>query len=169
MIAAIVCTDLNYGIGSKNELLTHIPEDMKMFRELTTNNIIVMGRKTWDSLSKKPLPNRTNVIITRRANWTYLDDNNVIFCDMERIKSFLKNTDTQCYDNIFIIGGGQIYKELLPYCNRIYLTRVLNTYENADTFFPNIDEMQEWSIVSESKIKEYNGIKYQFITYEKGE
>lgn len=169
MISAIVCTDLNYGIGSKNELLTHIPEDMKMFRELTTNNIVIMGRRTWDSLSKKPLPNRTNVIITRQANWTYLDDNNVIFCDIERIKSFLKNADIQCYDNIFIIGGGQIYKELLPYCNRVYLTRVLNAYENADTFFPNIDEMQEWSIVSESELKEYNGVQYKFCIYEKGE
>ena len=69
--------------------------------------------------------------------------------------------------NIFVIGGGQIYKELLPYCEYVYVTKVFNCYDNADTYFPNIDEMQEWEMKSASEIKEHNGIEYQFCEYRK--
>lgn len=177
MISAIVAVDANYGIGSKGKLLTHIPEDMKMFKKLTTNNIVVMGRKTYESLPKKPLPNRTNIIVTSQpSNYPEFDINNinnkVVACDMDDItwvlnsikkNKSLKNED----DDIYIIGGGQIYKKLLPFCERVYITKVFHAYNNVDTYFPNIDEMSEWKMTSASEVKEYNGIKYQFCIYDK--
>lgn len=181
MVAAIVCADLNYGIGSKNDLLVRIPEDMKLFKQLTTGNFIIMGKKTYESLPIKPLPNRKNIVIT--SNWFDImshiindeaDFNNAYFFPMDQVKDVLhliNHEQIDVYNNkdIYIIGGGKIYKELLSYCERVYLTRVLYTYENADTFFPNIDKMNEWKMTSESEIKEHNGIKYQFCIYDKKE
>ena len=169
MITTIVCTDLNYGIGSKNELLIHIPEDMKFFKQQTDDSVVIMGRKTYDSLPNKPLPNRTNIVIT--SNTSLKSTGQTIFSSIEYIKNWLfnKRDATRDNENIYIIGGGEIYKELLPYCDKVYLTKVFKTYENADTFFPNIDEMHEWKLTNSSEVKEYNNIQYQFLTYEKGE
>ena len=176
MIATIVAIDSNYGIGSKGKLLTHIPEDMKMFKELTTNNVVVMGRKTYESLPKKPLPNRTNIIITsQKETYPCFDNvnNNVVYEDMEGAKLFLScfekikviyDTDVRDRD-VYVIGGGQIYKELLPFCERVYITKIFHAYDNVDTYFPNIDNMLEWEMTSASEVKEHNGIKYQFCVY----
>lgn len=166
MIAAIVCADTNFGIGAKNQLLAHIPEDMKMFKKRTDGNIVIMGRKTYDSLPIKPLPNRTNIVITSN---TALEptDNNTIFSNIEFVKHWLSNYNaTSNNGDVYIIGGGQIYKELLPYCNHIYITKVFHSYDNADTYFPNIDEMpDDWRLAYKSEVKEHNGIKYQFLYY----
>ena len=104
---------------------------------------------------------------TRISDATY-------FFPIEEVKDvlYLVNHDKiDVYNNkdIYIIGGGKVYKELLPYCERVYFTRVLHTYENADTFFPNIDEMNEWKMTSEGEIKEHNGVQYQFCIYDKKE
>ena len=166
MISAIVCVDENWGIGSNGDLLIHIPEDMKFFKEKTIGNTVIMGRKTYDSLHKKPLPNRENVVITNKP---MLKDG-IVFANLNRVKDvfeFMNKFNEQAYNNMFIIGGGQIYKELLPYCEYAYVTKVYRTYENVDTYFPNIDKMQEWEIECQSEIKEYNDVKYQFYTYRK--
>lgn len=169
MISAIVCVDKNWGIGSNGDLLIHIPEDMKFFKKMTTNNLVIMGRKTFDSLHNKPLQNRINCIITSKVNLIeYNHNNNYYLMNMDYIKEyllpmFLKHD----YLDIFIIGGGQIYKELLPYCECVYVTKILQYYNDVDTYFPNIDNMSEWEIKLSSEIKCHNDIKYQFCEYRK--
>ena len=161
MIAAIVAVDDNFGIGSNNELLAHIPEDLKNFKKLTENNIVIMGRKTYDSLPNKPLPNRTNVVITSSPKQ---NESSPFFISMDSAKELIQSSVTDC----FIIGGGMIYKEFLPYCDKVYLTKIHHSYENVDTYFQNIDDMSEWGIKMSSDIREYNDTKYQFCIYERG-
>ena len=169
MISAIVCVDDNWGIGSNGDLLVHIPEDMKFFKDMTDNGIVIMGRKTYDSLPKKPLPNRENVVITNTTKNGFslrMDEDGTVFTNLDDVKYALRLKEMDEF-NVFIIGGGQIYKELLPYCECVYVTKIFHCYDNADTYFPNIDVMQDWKIKSTSEIKEYNGIKYQFCEYRK--
>lgn len=171
MVSAIVCVDENWGIGSNNKLLAHIPEDMKFFKEKTMNSVVIMGRKTYDSLPVKPLPNRLlNIVVTSKINKMCEEDNNgAVLATMDFVKVYLKTLPKNSQANYCIIGGGQIYKELLPYCNKVYVTKVNHVYKNADTFFPNIDNTPEWEVVSTSEVKEHDGIEYQFYTYEKRE
>lgn len=165
MISVIVAADLNNAIGNKNGLLAHIPADMKHFKDLTMGSTVVMGRKTYDSLPKKPLPNRLNLVITSKVKDRYeIQDDGSIFVSMEYAKTWLINRKA-IGDYVFIIGGGQIYKELLPYCDKIYLTKIFHAYEDADTYFPNIDKMDEWKQEKAGEVKEYNGLKYQFCEY----
>lgn len=166
MIAAIVCADKNWGIGYNGDLLVKIPEDMKHFKELTMGETVIMGRKTYDSLPVKPLPNRENIVITRTLN------NSDCYCyTLEQTKNVLNFVincdDTVKINNMFIIGGGQIYKELLPYCEKVYVTEIDHEFENVDTYFPNLDEMPDWWLIERSEEKEYNGIKYRFSVYER--
>lgn len=168
MISAIVCVDENWGIGSNRDLLVHIPEDMKFFKEKTTGNIVIMGRKTYDSLPSKPLPNRTNIVITSKTNTSFeIKGNGVFFMTMDFIKKILSITTKESQTDVYVIGGGQIYKELLPYCDKVYVTKVFNNHDNVDTYFPNIDNIPEWEIIGKSEIKEYKDIKYQFCRYGK--
>ena len=165
MISAIVCVDENWGIGNNGNLLVHIPEDMKFFREKTIDSVVIMGRKTYDSLPLKPLPQRTNIVITSTNN-NRPDEEDTFFVSMEFTKTYLDMLHNSPVE-YFIIGGGQIYKELLPYCECAYVTKVFRCYNKADTYFPNIDNMPEWEIKSASEIKEHNNIKYQFCEYRK--
>ena len=160
MIAAIVAVDNDWGIGFNGDLLEHIPEDLKYFKTITTNNTVMMGRKTWDSLPKKPLPNRTNIIITSNLN-RY---NDAEFMDLFDAKVYLIHNKN---DDIFIIGGGEIYKQLLPYCNRVYVTKIYKNHQNVDTYFPNLDEMDEWICSPVDERQMYNNIPYQFLIYDR--
>ena len=165
MISAIVAVDEDWGIGFNGELLEKIPEDMKYFKELTTGNTVVMGRKTWDSLPIKPLPNRGNFIISRET--PLLMENKAIRMNLDMIKDTMEaNKD----ENYFIIGGGQIYKELLPLCDRVYVTKIFKSYENVDTYFPDLDEPEMWDTwkpVHMGKTKVYKDLLYQFWTYDR--
>ena len=161
MISAIVAVDENFGIGFNGGLLEHIPEDLKHFKELTSGHNVVMGRKTWDSLPKKPLPNRHNLVITKDPS-IYELTNEVWFYTLRQIEVLmLKNKNV----NYFVIGGGQIYEKLLPICDKVYLTKIMVSHENADTYFPNIELMDNWKCIEQSEIKQYNDISYQFKTY----
>lgn len=165
MISAIVCVDSNYAIGNKNGLLANIPEDMKHFKDLTMGSTVVMGRKTYDSLPKKPLPNRLNIVITSKAGDRYVrQEDGSVWMSMEFAKNWLINRKV-VGDYVFIIGGGQIYKALLPFCEKVYLTKVFHSYKDTDTYFPNIDEKREWKLENAGEIKVYNGLKYQFCEY----
>ena len=162
MIAAIVAVDNNWGIGYNGDLLEKIPEDMKYFKELTTNSVVVMGRKTWDSLPKKPLPNRTNIVITNQEK---SDENGAKFMTLEEAMQYaIVNRPT----DVFIIGGGQIYEKLLPICNRIYVTKILKNHKDVDTYFPNLDKDPEWetSTCTELRFSEKD-IPYAFLTYDR--
>lgn len=172
MISAIVCTDKNWGIGYKGDLLIKIPEDMTFFKEKTNNKIVVMGRKTYDSLPVKPLPNRENIVITRKVYkdeyGRYKDEDKVVYAELDGIKNmfqFIQKYLPNSSIEIFVIGGASIYKELLPYCNRVYLTWVDKEFEHVDTYFPNLFNMPEWKSESSGDIKQYNGVRYQFCTF----
>ena len=146
----IVNADKNWGIGKNNELLVHIPNDMKMFRQMTTGKVVVMGRKTLESFPNgMPLPKRTNIVLTHGSKEELLDE-------LEEYKD----------EDIFIIGGESIYRMMLPYCDTAYVTRTDFAYD-ADTYFPDLDEMPEWKLVKESEEETYFDIEYQFLVYQK--
>jgi len=163
MISAIVCADLNNAIGYKGELLERIPEDMECFKKLTTDKLIIMGRKTWDSLPVKPLPNRFNWVITSNSHEAIYKNNSYFESDL--ISAIINLSLIKREQDIFIIGGGQIYEQLLPYCDCVYLTRILHKYPNADTYFPDIESMPEWERISCSEVKQWCDIQYQFELY----
>lgn len=169
MIACVVCVDQNYGIGNKDKLLVHIPEDMKRFKEITIDGSVIVGRKTYDTLPKKPLNDRTNIIITKKSKKRpKLQRDNTIHANMKYIKAWLSQKEVIEENNgIYVIGGGMIYKELLPFCERVYITKVYNAYDDVDTYFPNIDNMPEWEMTYVGEMKEHNGVQYQFCIYDR--
>lgn len=175
MISAIVAVNNDWGIGFNGELLERIPEDLKYFKKLTENNVVVMGRKTWESLPKREvmpkLPNRLNIIISNTLN----QDNGIKVREAVKgrltlamsLEHFINKFLFTRKDNVFIIGGGQIYKELLPYCDKVYVTKIFKSHENIDTYFPNLDEMENWKPIEKSPIYDYKDIQYQFWQYDK--
>ena len=161
MISAIVAVDNNWGIGFNGDLLEHIPEDLKMFKQLTTGHTVIMGRKTWNSLPKAPLPNRTNIVISSAAPLIMSDT--VLRLQVQDVLRYLKYTK----DDVFIIGGGQIYKELLPFCDRIYVTKIFKDHDNVDTYFPNLDTLADWAPAACGPIQEHKDLTYQFWQYDR--
>jgi dihydrofolate reductase len=160
MISAIVAVDNSWGIGFNGDLLEHIPEDLKYFKELTSGHCVMMGRKTWESLPKKPLPNRTNIVITNNPN----KYNDAEFMDLFNATLYLIYNKN---DDIFIIGGGKIYEELLPMCDRVYVTKIFKDHDQVDTYFPNLDKSDEWAPAACSAIYEYEDLTYQFWQYDR--
>jgi dihydrofolate reductase len=162
MISAVVAVDNNWGIGYNGDLLEHIPGDLKYFKELTSGYAVVMGRKTWDSLPKKPLPNRFNVVITSQERHF---EEMTAFIPFSEAVSRLKHSPKE--DDWFIIGGGQIYKELLPYCDRVYVTKIFKDHDQVDTYFPNLDESDEWAPAMQSALHTHKDLTYQFWQYDR--
>ena len=146
-ITIIVAISENNAIGKNNDLLWHISGDLKRFKEITTGNTIVMGRKTYLSLPKRPLPNRRNIVISDIPN-ECISDVEVVDSIEKAIKIFDKDKES------FIIGGGMIYRQFLPLANKIYLTVVHKNYE-ADVFFPEID-YTEWEITEKEEHLEHD-------------
>lgn len=128
----IAACDNNYGIGYQNKLLFRIPEDMKNFSNTTRNNVVVMGRKTYESMDCKPLPNRINIVITSDKEY-HKEHSNIIVCSIDTLRKELDNYDD---DEIYIIGGGQLYTKLINQCDEIILTIYHKEYEDVDTYFP---------------------------------
>ncbi len=158
MVKLIVATDNKGGIGKDNQLLWHLPNDLKRFKFITNNHVVIMGRKTFESIGRV-LPNRTNVVITRNKDLV-LDG--CVMCS-----SLEEAIEKYASEDVFIIGGGEIYKQALPLAHKLYLTKV-DTELEADTFFPEISE-KEWELVLlERHLKDdkhpYN---YTFIDYQK--
>lgn len=164
MISAIVAVDQNWGIGYNGKLLARIPEDLKRFKELTTGNIVVMGRKTWNSLPVNPLPNRTNIIITKNPIY-FATINGASRQDLEY--TIQEMTSMKNDFEWFIIGGGEIYKQLLPYCDRVYVTKIEKSYKDVDTYFPDLDQDPKWEVSTCTELKEYESIPYAFLTYDR--
>lgn len=153
----IVSVDLNHGIGKNGGLLFHIQTDMDRFRELTTGNAVVMGRKTLESLpGGRPLPNRRNIVLTRDSEY---NAEGIIVCNT--IKELCDMT-AQLDCDIFIIGGGEIYRQLLPLCDTAYITRVYADRE-ADTFMPELNDT--WKLESRSEVLREGDLRYCFETY----
>jgi dihydrofolate reductase len=156
MVKIIVATSKNKVIGDSNSLIWHLPADLKRFKELTTGNPIVMGRKTYESIGR-PLPNRRNIIITRDTKYE------VDGCE---IVNSLEEALMICNNNCFIIGGGEIYRQSMEIADQIYLTLVHEDFE-GDTTFPEIGS--EWKMVTSQDFEpdEKNKHKYSFIEYMK--
>lgn len=158
----IVAVDNNWAIGNKNELLVSIPADKKFFRQETTGNVVVMGRKTLDSFpGGMPLKNRTNIVLTGNRNYSVKDA--IVVHDLDELLEELKKYPSE---SVYVIGGGSIYRQLLPYCDVCHVTKIDHTYE-ADTYFPNLDEDEEWEITADSEEQTYFDIAYQFLKYER--
>lgn len=158
----IVAADKNWAIGNKNGLLVHIPNDQKMFRLTTTGKVVVMGRKTLESLpQKQPLQNRTNIILS--SDRDYKVKGATVVHSLEELLEELKNYND---DDIYVAGGESVYRQLLPYCKTAHVTKIDYAYE-ADTYFPNLDELPEWHITADSEEQTYFDLEYVFLKYER--
>lgn len=156
----IVAADENWGIGQAGGLLTHLPGDMKYFRETTSGKAVIMGRKTLESFpGGRPLKNRTNLVLT--ANPDYKAEGAVICTSIDEILKAAAGFDPE---NLFVIGGGTIYRQFLPFCTKAYVTHIYRSFQ-ADTDFPDLDQDPEWSLTSQSTREEYEGTAYDFRIY----
>lgn len=157
---AILSADRNWGIGCQNKLLISIPSDMKFFRETTTGHTVVMGRKTLESFpGGQPLKNRRNIVLTRNPGYS------VKGAEVVRSpEELLKLLEGSPLEDAYVIGGGEVYRLLLPYCDTVYVTKIDFAYQ-ADTFFPNLDESPEWELAEESEEQTCFDIEFTFRTY----
>jgi dihydrofolate reductase len=159
-LAMIVAIAKNGAIGRKNELLWHIPEDLKYFKETTSGHPVIMGWNTWLSLPKKPLPNRTNIIISYENKCL---EGCIVFNNIKDCLEYVKTQDTTC----FIMGGASIYKQLIDYTNRLYITWIDEACYDADVFFP-IEKIEEFSLVSTKNMySEKTKLMLSFNIYER--
>ena len=158
----IAAVDQNWAIGNKNELLVRIPADQKFFRGTTTGKVVVMGRKTLESFPNGlPLKNRTNIVLTH--DHTYKVPGAVVVHDMDELHEELKKYDSE---DIYVIGGETIYRQLLDECDVAHITKIDYAYD-ADAYFPNLDERPEWKITADSEEQTYFDLEYYFYRYER--
>lgn len=161
-VALIVAVDEQNGIGWKGELLCHLPADLKHFKEITTGHAIIMGRKTYESLPKGALPNRRNIVLTsdkKQENYPGC----IVVRSLE--EAFACTNDEEI---VFIIGGERVYRASLHLANTLYVTRVHHTFEEVDTFFPNVN-IEEWELVEEERHEkdDKHTCSFSFQTYVK--
>jgi dihydrofolate reductase len=158
----IVAVDKNWAIGYKNKLLVSIPADMRFFRDETTNKVVIMGKNTLESFpGGQPLINRKNIVITRDKNYRVKDATVV-----NSIKEALDEAGKYKKEDVYIIGGASIYKQMLPYCDVAHITKIDYAY-HADTYFPNLDEMEDWYLAEETEEHTYYDLTYTFCRYER--
>lgn len=151
----------NGELGLKGDLIWHIPEDLKHFKALTMGRTVIMGRKTWDSLPKKPLPGRKNIIITSQKDYQAEG--------AQVVNSIPEALSLTAEESPFIIGGAEIYDSFLPFCSRLHLTRVQASCPEADAFL-KINLSDDWILEDESDIKlSPEGVPYKYMTYRRCE
>lgn len=161
MLSFIVAMDKNRVIGLNNDLPWYIPNDLKFFKEKTTGHTILMGRKTFDSLGRV-LPNRKHVVLTRGQN--EFPDEVVVLHEIDQLLAYIKENKDE---EIFLIGGGHLFEQMLPYADRLYITEINEAFE-GDVFFPEIDH-SKWLETSRTKgpRDEKNDYDYDYVTYER--
>lgn len=158
----IVAVDKNWAIGCGNRLLVSIPQDMKFFRETTTGKVVVMGRKTLESFpGGNPLKKRVNIVLTSNKDYTVKDA--IVVHTVEEVVEELKKYNSE---DVYCIGGESVYRQLLPYCDKAYVTKIDHAYQ-ADTYFPNLDESTEWEMTKISDEQTYFDLEYYFTIYER--
>lgn len=156
----IAAVDQNWAIGNRDDLLVHIPEDQKNFRRITTGNVVVLGRKTLSGFpGGRPLKDRLNVILTKNPDFEAGDA--VIVRSQEELFEQLKKYPS---NEVYVLGGGTLYKMLEPYCDEAIITKIDYSYQ-ADTYFPNLDEKENWELVEEGEEQTYFDLIYHFDTY----
>lgn len=153
---AIVAVSQSWGIGKGGDLLFRLPSDLRRFKAMTTGHTVIMGRKTLDSLpGGKGLPHRRNLVLSRQSD--FAPDRAEVIHSVEDI---LKTAE----DDAFVIGGQQVYEQLLPYCTRVHVTKVLSDPE-ADAFFPDLDKLPGWKVASAGEMLTENGLSFQYVEY----
>lgn len=158
----IVAVDSHWAIGNKNELLVRIPNDHKHFREETTGKVVVLGRKTLETFPQGlPLKNRINIILSSNPKFQVKDA--IVVHSIDELMEELKKYPTE---DVYIIGGESVYRQMLPYCDTAHVTKIDHAYE-ADSYVPNLDESDEWEITADSDEQTYFDITYQFLKYER--
>ena len=161
MLSIIVAKAKNNIIGKDNKLIWHIPEDLKRFKTLTSGHTIIMGRKTFESLGRV-LPNRHHIILCNDAQMDIEDDNVEVLEDISMLDKYIKDEEEH-----FVIGGATMYKLLMPYCKKMYITEIDKNFE-GDVSFPEIDP-KEWMVVKREKglKNEKNPYDYEYVTYQR--
>lgn len=158
----IAAVDQKWAIGKNNQLLVSIPADMKFFRETTLDKVVVMGRKTLESFpGGQPLKKRVNIVLTKDQDYQVKDA--IVVHSLEELLETLKPYKEE---DIYVIGGESIYRQLLPYCKLAHITKIDHAYE-ADTYFPNLDEDPEWELTGVSDEQTYFNLEYEFRRYER--
>lgn len=157
MIALIAAISNNRAIGNKNQLLWRIPDDMVYFKKVTMNHPVIMGRKTFESIGR-PLPKRTNIIVTR--NKDFKPENCIVCSSVQEAIAIAREQD----ETVFVIGGAQIYEDSLPYADKLYLTYIDAEPKEADAFFPDYSAFKKTTIIEK---RVYNGIPYDFRVVER--
>ncbi|MGI6152615.1 MAG: dihydrofolate reductase [Christensenellaceae bacterium] len=158
MIAAV---DRNWGIGKNGDLLFRIPEDMKFFRETTLDKVVVMGRRTLESLpGGRPLPKRTNIVLTE--NTSFSADGAQVCCSLDELFRKLEQYDST---DIFVIGGAMIYDLLMDYCHKAYITKV-DEEEDAEVYIRNLDEAKGWEHTHRSAPQKHENLSFTFNVYQ---
>lgn len=160
-LSIIVALADDNAIGKDNDLIWHISEDLKRFKALTTGHTVVMGRNTWNSLPKKPLPKRRNIVVTHDEHFS--PEGAEVAHSLQEIMELVKGEE-----EVFVMGGAALYQQLLPFAQRLYVTHVYSAYPEADVHFPVIDEsvfvkVKETEIVTD----EASGLRYNYIDYER--
>ena len=155
---AMVAVDKNWGIGTNGDQIVYIPGDLKRFREFTTGNTIVLGRKTVATFpGGKPLKNRRNLILSRNPD--YAPEGGEVYPDLEALMQQVTDPD-----NTYVVGGASVYQTMIGQCDRAYVTKIDAEYP-ADCWFPNLDEDPNWEIYEESEEMDHEGLRYRYVNY----
>jgi len=158
----IVAADKNWGIGRDGGLLTHLPGDLKYFKERTLGKVVVMGRKTLESLpGGRPLPGRTNIVLT--ANPFFEKEGCTVVNSLDQLREECAKYEPE---NVMLIGGAMVYNMLMEECDSLFITKIYEEFD-ADAFIKNADELEDYKVVWASEMQEENGIQYQFLEYKR--
>lgn len=158
----IAAVDQNWAIGHENRLLVRIPADQKMFRQETSGKVVLMGRKTLESFPNGlPLKNRTNIVLTRDMSY-HVEGVKIV----HSVEEALEAVSAYAPEDVYCIGGDSVYRQMLPYCDTAYITKIDFAYE-ADAWFPDLDKDPAWSLVSESEEQTYFDLEYRYLKYER--
>ena len=158
----IAAVDQNWAIGNKGQLLVRIPGDQRMFRQETLDKVIVYGRKTLETFPMgQPLDRRINIVLS--SNRSYKVSNATVVHSIEELMGELRAYPSE---DVYIIGGESIYRQMLPYCDTAHITKIDYAYE-ADSYFPNLDEDPDWEVTADSDEQTYFDIAYTFVRYER--
>ena len=155
----ILAADRNWGIGNKGQLLCHLSGDLKYFKQTTLGHTVIMGRATLESLpGKRGLPGRRNIVLTSQPDFE-AERVDAVCHNLEELRAAVKDDP-----DAFVIGGAEVYEQLLPWCDTVYVTKIDYAYE-ADTYFPDLDRDPQWELAEESAEQTYFELTYTFRTY----
>ena len=155
---AIVAVDKNWGIGKDGNQQLFIAPDLKRFKDFTTGNTIILGRKTVATFPNgKPLKNRRNLILSRNPD--YAPEGGEVYPDLDSLLAQVTDPD-----NTYVVGGASVYHTMLPQCHRAYITKIDGEFP-ADCWFPNLDEDPEWEVESEEDWQEHDGVRFRYVNY----